>query len=187
MRGKIVGVFLVFLPLGCVLGTKEREQGRGGELRKEAERCQAERIEISADASCGIRGGGVSSREWVLEKDGRCWGTVTCGSNLANTAGWSKTYELPPEVFAECKALLQKTNFFQMRERSEPQVLFENSCSSVKVKWNGRERSVLVTHPAPAPKGYDEVYSFVTGLDSRGKEIPPPGKAPEEAPIKKPN
>jgi hypothetical protein len=187
MRAKILGVFLVVLPLGCAPETKEREQRREGEYGKEVEWDRVDRIEISAHSSSGIYGGPVTKQNWVLEKDGRCRGSVTHGNNADNRNRWSKTYQLPPEVFAECKALLQKTNFFQMRERSEPKELFENSSSSVTVECNSRGHSVFVIHPAPAPEGYQELYSFVTGLESRGKEIPQPEKAPGEPPIKNPN
>jgi hypothetical protein len=76
---------------------------------------------------------------------------------------------VPPEVFDECRALLRGTNFFRMPARSQPQLMFENSGSDISVKWNGREHSVLVIHPATPPAGY-ELQKFVENLP--GKELP---------------
>ena len=102
----------------------------------------------------------------MLEQNGRCWGTVTkvFSARRDSYLYTSQKYELPPEVFDECKALLQKTDFFRMRRWSAPEALFENSATFIKVPvpGNGRNpRKVAARRTTVCPGTFGN--SIVTG------------------------
>jgi hypothetical protein len=158
--------------------------GAGGPIKDTNENSvSGDRLEIEISSACGIYGGPAFRSEWVLVKNGSCLGTVTHGSNAGGFPAAIKKHEVPAEVFDQCVAKLRETNFYWMRERSEPATRFENGGSSIKVKWKSRERLVSVTEPAKPPAGYEKLWAFVVELEKRGKELPAsPSPTTENAP-----
>src|SRR5437867_2188230 len=75
---------------------------------------KVKRIELTAGHACGIYGGPRVEYKMVLCDGGPCRLTVTHGTNAGSIQAVTE-YELPPETFAECRALLDETAFFAMR------------------------------------------------------------------------
>jgi hypothetical protein len=161
-----VGLLLALA--GCsALPTPGRDD-RGQEAEKQPAKLdpsKVERIEISACVAPGIPSPSpVPHSEVVLERAGRCRGTVVVDGKA------TAVYDLPVELFDECRGLLAEVDFFRMRS-SSPEVPFENSSSSLCVRCGRKEHSVSVLHPAPSPPGFDRVWNFVMGLEKRGKHV----------------
>ena len=170
MRIVLAAGLVIFAGTGC--STNSANLNRNFESdRGEVGPPYRDRIEISAGSSSGLYGGPQVRSTWILDKNGNCAGSATNGTNAGSLPSETKKYQVPSEVFEECRALLRETNFFCMPQRNQPQFLFENSASSVTVKWNGREHSVLVIDPATPPMGFDKLHKFVDELTERGKEM----------------
>jgi hypothetical protein len=131
-----------------------------------------DRIEISSSSSSGIHGGPVFRSTWVLERFDKGIGYVTNTTNAGSLTAETKKYEVPAEVFDRCLGMVLGIDFFYMREQSKPKVLFENSASNIRVKWNGLEHSVQVIYPATPPVGFEKLQKFVNELPERGREVP---------------
>src|SRR5262245_4313207 len=129
-----------------------------------------EKIEIAAGQSGGIPGAPLDNFELALVTVGPCRATVTHGNNYNSDNRTITRYDLPSEMFDECRKLLKETDFFHLQS-ARPEMLFENSSSSVAVTCGGRTHTVNVVSPAKAAEGYDKLYNFVTGAEKRGKEV----------------
>jgi hypothetical protein len=139
-----------------------------------------EKIEISADW-WGGRNGIASSHTWILCKDGPCRGKVHYQNNACPgcPAGECGEYELPPEAFEECRALLKETKFLTMPAPVAPEIHTEHgpNGSSLSVHCGGWSNQVTVLTTAPEPAEYQKLYDFVTeGLEKRGKKVEWPAK-----------
>ncbi len=172
MRGVLFAAVLLPVATGCPTDPKLLNRQPEKEEQRTKEPANPDRIEIVFGSSSGLYGGPTFTSAWVLETGGTCRGTVSHGTNAGPANGTEKKYEVPPEVFDECQALLRETDFFRMRKRSEPEVPFEDSSSDIRVKWNGREYDVLVIGAAKPPEGYGKLTKFVTDLPGRGREVP---------------
>lgn len=101
--------------------------------------------------------------EWVLERGGRCTGKCTGHYMSSETTH----YELPPGVFEEALALVEKTRFFDIRSvLVDPHVPQLDAISySTEVHYNGRAHRVA----SPVP----ELWPFLQGLRERGQIVTP--------------
>src|SRR5437867_646528 len=132
------GVGLLLTLAGCsALPTRGRDD-QGQEAEKEPAQLdlgKVERIEISACVAPGIPSPSpIPHIEVVLERAGRCRGTVVVDGKV------TAAYDLPVELFDECRGLLAEVDFFRMKS-SRPEVPFENSSSSLCVRCGGKEHS----------------------------------------------
>jgi hypothetical protein len=139
------------------------------------------RIELTVTGAPGIPGP-ICGTTMILSKEGPCRATTRIDWFSFNSPGRceEKEYELPSEMFEECRALLIKTGFRYMKPVSQPDKLFENSSTSVNVKCEEEERCVTVIHPATPPSGYDDILAFVHSVVRRGKVVKP--NTSEDAP-----
>jgi len=170
-----VGLFLALC--GCSALFTLRRDDREQEAEKQPARPdlgKVERIELSACAAPGIPAL-VPYIEVVLDRLGCCRETIVVDGKV------TAAYDLPEEVFDECRGLLAEVDFFRMKS-STPEVPFENSSSSIRVRCGGKEHSVSVLHPAPAPPGFNKVWKFVTGLEKRGKPVQTEGARSPDTP-----
>ena len=111
---------------------------------------KVEKIEISAEFWCAQEA--VSSYTWVLCKGGPCRGTINHRKNAGpgGPADEQGEYELPPETFEECRALLQETNFLTMRSSVVADVPLELQPVSSRVSAEPK-RDFAPLYPPPLP------------------------------------
>ena len=128
----------------------------------------AKRIEISYYSGSSTPHCLVTSGNWVLLPSGGCTGRGGQRMN-ADDFDTTATYTLPPQVFDECKNLLAKTRFFQMRAGGD--ALPGGSSRSITVSCDGHQHSVSVVGGATAPAGFAELEQFVCDLPVRGKQV----------------
>jgi hypothetical protein len=80
---------------------------------------------------------------------------------VTHNDGQSMTYDLPAGAFTEIRQALSAADFFSMKKNSAPEALFENDVSWMTVTCDGEfEHHVGVTHPAPAPNGFGELFGL---------------------------
>jgi hypothetical protein len=164
-----VGTGIVVLALFC---TNVQGQSSADPLAPKAP-SRPTRIEIGASFSTGSQGGLGSTSRWVLEKSGRCRGSVVTTSAISGQ-GTTTEYQLPGTIFEECRGLLERTDFFQMPSR-QPEVGSEASSSTISATYDGKTHSVTVPSPATPPEGFSRLFDFVDSLPARGKVVPAQG------------
>jgi hypothetical protein len=166
-----VGVLLLIVTAGCASLRQADIQPA-----KEKSIPNPNRIEICNSFGSGLYGGETRSAKWVLEKSGPCRGSESGGHNAGNFGTTTTEYELPPETFEECRALLESTRFFRLNV-PRPQFLFEASCWGITAQFNGRENSVAV-YSNTQPEGFVKLREFLDELPKRGKVISTTGSTP---------
>jgi hypothetical protein len=166
-----VGVLLLIVTAGCA---SFRPADNQPPIEKPIP--NPNRIEISNHFGSGMYGGEAITAIWVLEKSGPCRGTITSGRNAGNFGTSVTDYELPPETFEECRALLESTQFFRLKV-PRPQFLFEASCWGITAQFDGRKNSVDV-YTSDAPAGFAMLREFLNDLPRRGKVIATTGPTP---------
>jgi hypothetical protein len=128
-----------------------------------------DRIEITNSFGSGIYGGELRTAKWVFEKSGTCRGTVTSGSNADGRENRTTEYELPTEVFEECRTILESTRFFDLKVR-RPDFLFEASSWGIAATFNGRANSIDVYTQMP-PERFARMRDFLDELPKRSKVV----------------
>jgi hypothetical protein len=149
----IVGLAAVLVP-----------SSSGGEKQKLP---GADCIEISAGSAPGIPGP-TCRHEYVLKKGGPCRGATILGTTGYTTTNTERTeFVLPAEVFDECRALLESTQFMRLTVK-RPELTFEPGLHWVKVRWNGSEHNVQVLIPdGQEPENFKKVFNFLNKLPER--------------------
>jgi hypothetical protein len=185
--GKAVSVLSVtalLLLSGCAIMRQPCGQQAGREPGR-PDLARVKKIEMHCGRCGGILGAPCVDYDLELRSGGPCRLTVTHSTNDKLSGGTKATYDLPAETFEECRRLLIGGAFFDKKD-SRPRILFENSGSSISVTCDDRyKHSVSVTHPAPAPKGFDELFSLAEKAEERGKLVqrtPPSDSPPEPTP-----
>lgn len=102
---------------------------------------------------------------WVLYQDRAGIGTIFTG--ILSPAP-PPDYELPPEVFDECRRLLESTRFMDMVTPSNYSAV---PVVDISAKYKGRFTTVMITTQTEAPKGFAEVQRFLEGLPARAKRL----------------
>jgi hypothetical protein len=184
MRNRLGVCFFTGLLLSGCGALDAREAGRAEQKAppklQQSNLAAARKIELTCCYAGGIPGAPYDLYKLELQAGGPCRATVTHGNNFNSNGRTTAEFELPAETFAECVRLLTAADFFNMKD-SAPEVLFENACSSVSVTCDGEfSHAVSVTHPAPAPKGFDDLFALASEAEKRGKPAfagppPPPG------------
>jgi hypothetical protein len=156
MRSQFVAIVVVLVGAGCVSSQPATEKTKKPPPG-------SDRIEISNSAFSGIPSPGRTAK-WVLVKGGGCRGSVEFGQ-------LTERYELPSEVFEECRKILDDTNFFQMKDPEPTGFQFEPGCVSITAKAGGPAHSVACVGNAKQSPGFVRLYTFLEELPKRGKVV----------------
>jgi hypothetical protein len=149
-RSAAVGIVLLVLATGC-LPLRERIQSDA----PSEDNC----IKITLQTPS-------NETTWELRKDGPCTGTIATGILSPPP---SPNYDLPPEIYEECRRLLESTRFMEM---STPLNYSAEPTVCISARFQGRFTSVYLTTQTEAPRGFPELKKFLESLPARGQKRP---------------
>ena len=147
---------------GCV--TQPR---RGSDSEKV--RVGPNRIEIVAKTEPGIHSGTVTSHyyAWTLEKHGKSHGSIL-NTDFATTV---TLLELPTTVYDDFLAMIEMTQFFQMKSTSAPPAPVDGSLRSIEVRYDGQKHVVTQTGAAAIDPGFNRMWMLIRDVQDRSTII----------------
>ena len=126
---------------------------------------QSNRIEIVATD----RFNNSRHYKWTLEKNGTSHGWILYDL-FCNTY---TELELPSTAFDEFLAMIEKTQFFQMKSASAPSVPSEIPLRIIRVRFAGKEHVVTQKGEVEIDPGFNKMWALIREIENRSVQVAP--------------